>query len=651
MIALNKTINWKPASTGTGRFGNWLENLNDWNLSRSRFWGIPLPIWSTEEGDEHLCIESAAQLKEEIEKAIAAGLMDTNPMSDFDPTDMSDDNYAKIDLHRHIMDTVVLVSPSGKAMKRESDLIDVWFDSGSMPYAQWHYPFENKEKVEDGGAFPANFIAEGVDQTRGWFFTLHAISSMVFDSVAYKNVISNGLVLDKNGMKMSKRLGNAVDPFTTMDEYGADALRWYLLTNAAPWDNLRFDMEGLQEVRRKFFGTLHNTYAFFALYANVDGFRYEEADIPLHERPEMDQWILSELHSLIAKVEDGMEAFEPTRAFRAIQEFTTEKLSNWYVRLGRRRFWKGAYEADKISAYQTLWTCLETLSRLMAPLAPFYADQLYTDLHKGIAKTGETSVHLTDFPTVNAHAVNAPLEKKINLARQLTSMVLSIRKKENLKVRQPLARVLVPALNEGDRELLESIQSILLAEVNVKALEVITPDAGVFVKKVKPNFKALGPKVGRHMKAVKTYFQAMDSAAVDAFENRGFVEFEDQGQTVRVDLIDAEVVTEDIPGMLVATSDGLTVALDATLTDALRNEGLAREMVNRLQNLRKSSGLDVVDRIDVQIAGSDSFELGITPFIAYIKDEVLADAITFGNNAGETVEIEGEKINVSIFKK
>jgi len=651
MIALNKTINWKPASTGTGRFGNWLENLNDWNLSRSRFWGIPLPIWSTEEGDEHLCIESAAQLKEEIEKAIAAGLMDTNPMGDFDPTDMSDENYAKIDLHRHIMDTVVLVSPSGKAMKRESDLIDVWFDSGSMPYAQWHYPFENKEKVEDGGAFPANFIAEGVDQTRGWFFTLHAISSMVFDSVAYKNVISNGLVLDKNGMKMSKRLGNAVDPFTTMDEYGADALRWYLLTNAAPWDNLRFDMEGLQEVRRKFFGTLHNTYAFFALYANVDGFRYEEADIPLHERPEMDQWILSELHSLIAKVEDGMEAFEPTRAFRPIQEFTTEKLSNWYVRLGRRRFWKGAYEADKISAYQTLWTCLETLSRLMAPLAPFYADQLYTDLHKGIAKTGETSVHLTDFPAVHAQAVNAPLEKKINLARQLTSMVLSIRKKENLKVRQPLARILVPALNEGDKELLESIQSILLAEVNVKALEVITPDAGVFVKKVKPNFKALGPKVGRHMKAVKTYFEAMDSAAVDAFETQGFVEFEDQGQTVRVDLIDAEVVTEDIPGMLVATGDGLTVALDATMTDALRNEGLAREMVNRLQNLRKSSGLDVIDRIDVHIAASEALELGITPFISYIKDEVLADAITFGSNAGESIEIEGEKINVSILKK
>ena len=572
-------------------------------------------------------------------------------MGDFDPTDMSDENYSKIDLHRHIMDTVVLVSPSGKAMKRESDLIDVWFDSGSMPYAQWHYPFENKEKVEDGGAFPANFIAEGVDQTRGWFFTLHAISSMVFDTVAYKNVISNGLVLDKNGMKMSKRLGNAVDPFTTMDEYGADALRWYLLTNAAPWDNLRFDIDGLQEVRRKFFGTLHNTYAFFALYANVDGFRYEEAEIPLNERPEMDQWILSELHSLIAKVEDGMEAFEPTRAFRPIQEFTTEKLSNWYVRLGRRSFWKGAYETDKISAYQTLWTCLETLSRLMAPLAPFYADQLYTDLYSGISKTGKSSVHLTDFPTVNAQAINAPLEKKINLARQLTSMVLSIRKKENLKVRQPLARVLVPALNEGDKELLESIQSILLAEVNVKALEVITPDAGIFVKKVKPNFKALGPKVGRHMKAVKTYFQAMDSAAVDGFENRGFVEFEDQGQTVRVDLIDAEVVTEDIPGMLVATSDGLTVALDATLTDALRNEGLAREMVNRLQNLRKSSGLDVVDRIDVQIAGSDSLELGITPFMAYIKDEVLADAITFGNNAGETVEIEGEKINISIFKK
>ena len=651
MIALNKTINWKPASTGTGRFGNWLENLNDWNLSRSRFWGIPLPIWSTEEGDEHICIESAAELHAEIEKAVTAGFMRTNPMGDFDPADMSDENYAKIDLHRHIMDTVVLVSPSGKAMKRESDLIDVWFDSGSMPYAQWHYPFENKDKVEDGGAFPANFIAEGVDQTRGWFFTLHAISSMVFDSVAYKNVISNGLVLDKNGMKMSKRLGNAVDPFTTMDEYGADALRWYLLTNAAPWDNLRFDMEGLQEVRRKFFGTLHNTYAFFALYANVDSFRYEEAEIPLKERPEMDQWILSELHSLIAKVEDGMEAFEPTRAFRPIQEFTTEKLSNWYVRLGRRRFWKGAYESDKISAYQTLWTCLETLSRLMAPLAPFYADQLYTDLYAGVAKSGETSVHLTNFPTVDAPTINAPLEKKINLARQLTSMVLSIRKKENIKVRQPLARVLVPALNDGDKDLLESIQSILLAEVNVKALEVITPDAGVFVKKVKPNFKALGPKVGRHMKAVKTYFQAMDPSAVDAFETQGFVEFEDQGQTVRVDLIDAEVVTEDIPGMLVATGDGLTVALDAALTDELRNEGLAREMVNRLQNLRKSSGLEVTDRIEVRIEGSDSLRLGIEPFMMYIKDEVLADNVTFGSNAGESVEIEGEKINISIFKK
>ncbi|MEL0026723.1 MAG: class I tRNA ligase family protein, partial [Schleiferiaceae bacterium] len=473
MIALNKTINWKPASTGTGRFGNWLENLNDWNLSRSRFWGIPLPIWSTEEGDERLCIGSVAQLHEEIQKSIAAGLMSTNPLGSFEPGNMSKENYDKVDLHRHIMDDVVLVSPSGKPMHRESDLIDVWFDSGSMPYAQWHYPFENKDKIENNGAYPAHFIAEGVDQTRGWFFTLHAIASMVFDSVAYKTVISNGLVLDKNGQKMSKRLGNAVDPFTTMDQYGADALRWYMLTNASPWDNLRFDMDGLEEVRRKFFGTLHNTYAFFALYANVDGFKFEEAEIPVGERPEMDQWILSELHSLVAEVESGMEAFEPTRAFRPVQEFTTEKLSNWYVRLGRRRFWKGEYGQDKISAYQTLWTCLETLSRLMAPLAPFYADQLYQDLYAGISKEGLSSVHLTSFPEADASLIKPELEKKINTARKLTSLVLSIRKKENLKVRQPLSRVLVPALNDSDAALLESIREILLAEVNVKALEVI----------------------------------------------------------------------------------------------------------------------------------------------------------------------------------
>ena len=648
MIALNKTINWKPASTGTGRFGNWLENLNDWNLSRSRFWGVPLPIWSNEEGDERLCIGSVAQLQSEIEKSVAAGMMANNPIASFTPGDMSKENYAEIDLHRHLMDKVVLVSPSGKPMNRESDLIDVWFDSGAMPYAQWHYPFENKEKVEQEGAYPADFIAEGVDQTRGWFFTLHAISSMVFDKVAFKNVISNGLVLDKKGQKMSKRLGNAVDPFTTMDQYGADVLRWYLLTNASPWDNLRFDMDGLDEVRRKFFGTLHNTYAFFALYANVDGFKFEEDEIALNQRPEMDQWILSELHTLIAQVEDGMESFEPTRAFRPVQEFTTEKLSNWYVRLGRRRFWKGDYAQDKISAYQTLWTCLETLSRLMAPLAPFYGDQLYADLYDGVSLKGKGSVHLTDFPISDASFINTDLEVKINTARKLTSLVLSIRKKESLKVRQPLSRILVPVLNAKDGEILESIKELLLAEVNVKKLEIISPNSGVFVKKVRPNFKALGPKVGRHMKVVKAFVESMDGAAIDLFETNGEITFEDQGQRITIDLADCEIVTEDIPGMLVATSDGLTVALDAELTEELRNEGLARELVNRLQSLRKSSGLDVVDRIKVILSANETFATRLASFLPYVGDEVLADDISFGETTENETDVEGNTIYISI---
>ena len=648
MIALNKTINWKPASTGTGRFGNWLENLNDWNLSRSRFWGVPLPIWSNEEGDERLCIGSVAQLQSEIEKSVKAGIMANNPIASFTPGDMSKENYAEIDLHRHLMDKVVLVSPSGKPMNRESDLIDVWFDSGAMPYAQWHYPFENKEKVEQEGAYPADFIAEGVDQTRGWFFTLHAISSMVFDKVAFKNVISNGLVLDKKGQKMSKRLGNAVDPFTTMDQYGADVLRWYLLTNASPWDNLRFDMDGLDEVRRKFFGTLHNTYAFFALYANVDGFKYEEDEIALNQRPEMDQWILSELHTLISQVEDGMESFEPTRAFRPVQEFTTEKLSNWYVRLGRRRFWKGDYAQDKISAYQTLWTCLETLSRLMAPLAPFYGDQLYADLYDGVSLKGKGSVHLTDFPMSDASFINTDLEVKINTARKLTSLVLSIRKKESLKVRQPLSRILVPVLNARDGEILESIKELLLAEVNVKELEIISPNSGVFVKKVRPNFKALGPKVGRHMKVVKAFLESMDAAAIDLFETHGEISFEDQGQRITIDLVDCEIVTEDIPGMLVATSDGLTVALDAELTEKLRNEGLARELVNRLQSLRKSSGLDVVDRINVILSANETFASRLASFLSYVGDEVLAHDISFGETTENETDVEGNIIYISI---
>jgi isoleucyl-tRNA synthetase len=471
---------------------------------------------------------------------------------------------------------------------------------------------------------------------------------MVFDKVAFKNVISNGLVLDKKGQKMSKRLGNAVDPFTTMDQYGADVLRWYLLTNASPWDNLRFDMDGLDEVRRKFFGTLHNTYAFFALYANVDGFKYEEDEIALNQRPEMDQWILSELHTLIAQVEDGMESFEPTRAFRPVQEFTTEKLSNWYVRLGRRRFWKGDYAQDKISAYQTLWTCLETLSRLMAPLAPFYGDQLYADLYDGVSLKGKGSVHLTDFPISDASFINTDLEVKINTARKLTSLVLSIRKKESLKVRQPLSRILVPVLNAKDGEILESIKELLLAEVNVKKLEIISPNSGVFVKKVRPNFKALGPKVGRHMKVVKAFVESMDGAAIDLFETNGEITFEDQGQRITIDLADCEIVTEDIPGMLVATSDGLTVALDAELTEELRNEGLARELVNRLQSLRKSSGLDVVDRIKVILSANETFATRLASFLPYVGDEVLADDISFGETTENETDVEGNTIYISI---
>ncbi|HAF46495.1 MAG TPA: hypothetical protein DCG83_02305 [Cryomorphaceae bacterium] len=651
MMDLNRSINWKPKSTGEGRFGNWLENLLDWNLSRSRFWGIPIPIWRTKNSKEEKCIGSLESLKHEINLAVSAGLMNSNPLEKFNPSDFSEKNYSLLDLHRPFVDNIILVSDSGEPMYREPDLIDVWFDSGAMPFAQWHYPFENKDKIENNGAYPAHFIAEGVDQTRGWFFTLHAIASMVFDSIAYKTVISNGLVLDKNGQKMSKRLGNAVDPFTTMDQYGADALRWYMLTNASPWDNLRFDIDGLEEVRRKFFGTLHNTYAFFALYANVDGFKFEEAEIIVGERPEMDQWILSELHSLVAEVEEGMEAFEPTRAFRPVQEFTTEKLSNWYVRLGRRRFWKGEYGRDKISAYQTLWTCLETLSRLMAPLAPFYSDQLYQDLYAGISKAGLNSVHLTSFPEADKSLIKPELEKKINTARKLTSLVLSIRKKENLKVRQPLARVLVPALNDSDADLLESIREILLAEVNVKALEVIAPDAGVFVKKVKPNFKALGPKVGRHMKAVKAFVEGMDSSAIEEFEAAGSLTFEDQGLPVTISIEDCEVLTEDIPGMLVATGDGLTVALDAEMTHALRNEGLARELVNRVQNLRKSSGLEVVDRINIQIMASEVFQSALAEFIDYVNAEVLADSISYVESAEHTMDIEGHEISVSIIKK
>lgn len=648
MVELNKTINWKPESTGTGRFGNWLEKVNDWNLSRSRFWGIPIPIWRTEDGTESVCIGSVEDLKIECAKAVEAGLMSENPLAKFDPADMSDDNYNSFDLHKPYADQIVLVSDSGKEMKRESDLIDVWFDSGSMPYAQWHYPFENKELIDDRKTFPADFIAEGVDQTRGWFYTLHAIGTMCFDSVAYKNVVSNGLVLDKNGQKMSKRLGNAVDPFKTLDKYGPDATRWYMITNAQPWDNLKFDENGITEVQRKFFGTLYNTYNFFALYANIDNFKFEEDLIPLKLRPELDQWIWSRLHSLIAKVDAAYTQFEPTRAGRLIQEFAIDELSNWYVRLSRRRFWKGEYNTDKISAYQTLYTCLETLAILSSPIAPFFTDKLFGDLNAITGKQQYNSVHLLDFPASNTEFIQEDLEERMSIAQRVTSMVLSLRKKERIKVRQPLQKVMVPILDKTFEERLRRVEGLILSEVNVKELEYLY-DTGVLVKQIKPNFKALGPRFGKQMKAVAAVVSAMDQAQIGALEKAGTATIELDGSTAEILLSDVDITSQDIPGWLVTSEGGISVALDITISESLKEEGIAREIVNRIQNFRKDSGLEVTDRIALFIKRNADVRDAVQNNLEYICQETLAGKMEWVDTLenGHLIEVD-EKVSTEI---
>ena len=640
LVALNKEINWKPEATGSGRFGKWLENANDWNLSRSRYWGIPIPIWSTEEGDERKCIDSIETLQHEINLAIAAGFMTQNPFEHFKPSDFSSANYDQIDLHKHKIDPIILVSASGKPMKREADLIDVWFDSGAMPYAQLHYPFENRELIDNNLAFPADFIAEGVDQTRGWFYTLHAISTMVFGAKAYKNVVSNGLVLDKNGQKMSKRLGNAIDPFTTLDQYGPDATRWYMITNAQPWDNLKFDLEGISEVQRKFFGTLYNTYSFFALYANIDSFTYSEAAIALNQRPEIDRWILSKLNSLIAEVDAAYTTYEPTKAGRAIQDFVTEQLSNWYVRLCRRRFWKNDDAQDKLAAYQTLYTCLETVALLAAPIAPFFMDQLYTDLNSTKGSMHPLSVHLADFPTVDQAAINTNLETQMELAQRTCSLVLALRKKQHIRVRQPLQKIMIPVLNAQEAANFRHVSNLICAEVNVKELELLS-DTGILVKSIKPNFKTIGPKYGKQMKAISALVQQFTAQDIAQIEQQKGWTGQIDGDTIELDLEDFEIQAQDIPGWLVANENGLTVALDVTISADLKAEGLAREVVNRIQNLRKESAFDVTDRILVQIDTTAAIQEAITAHKDYICTEVLANDIQFcALSVAKTEEIE-----------
>lgn len=626
MIELNKTINWKPESTGTGRFGKWLENLNDWNLSRSRYWGTPLPIWRSEDGEE-ICIGSVEELYNEIEKAIAAGFMTENPYKKlgFEPGVYTKDNYEKIDLHRPYVDDITLVSPSGKPMKRESDLIDVWFDSGAMPYAQLHYPFENKELVDSRTYYPADFIAEGVDQTRGWFFTLHAIATMIFDSVAYKAVVSNGLVLDKNGNKMSKRLGNAVDPFATIEKYGSDPLRWYMITNASPWDNLKFDIEGVEEVRRKFFGTLYNTYSFFALYANVDGFDYSQPEVAWEKRPEIDRWILSLLNSLIKDVDNFLNSYEPTRAGRAISDFVNDHLSNWYVRLNRKRFWQGGLTEDKLSAYQTLYTCLETVAKLMAPIAPFYADQLFCDLISVTGREQVYSVHLSDFPVCQEALIDKNLEERMQMAQTISSMVLALRRKVNIKVRQPLHVLMFPVLDEHQKESIEAVKQLILNEVNVKDMKFVDNTAGILVKRIKPDFKKLGPRYGKIMKALAAAIQQMSQDDINAFEKAGTFTLQVDGQEAVLERADVEIISEDIPGWLVANEGRLTVALDITVTDELKKEGLARELVNRIQNLRKSSGFEITDKVNITLASSAEMDGAVEAYQEYIKSQVLAN--------------------------
>jgi isoleucyl-tRNA synthetase len=653
MIKLNNTIHWKPEKTGTGRFGNWLENLNDWNLSRSRYWGVPLPIWRTEDGAEERIIGSAKELVDAIEYAIEKGFMKKNPYADFRTGDFSNENYDKLDLHKHIVDQVVLVSPKGKPMKREADLIDVWFDSGAMPFAQWHYPFENKEDLDDGKLFPADFIAEGVDQTRGWFYTLHAIASLGFDSVAYRNVVSNGLVLDKQGQKMSKRLGNAVDPFETIEKYGPDATRWYMMTNAQPWDNLKFDQEGIVEVQRKLFGTLYNTYNFFVLYANIDGFTYREHNLPLQDRPELDRWIISRLHTILHLVDEAYEAYEPTKAGRLIQSFVIDDLSNWYVRLSRRRFWKGEYSDDKVSAYQTLHTCLSEVAIAMAPIAPFYSDLLYRDLERVKTNGKEVSVHLTHFPKYDMGLVDLELEARMKLAQRISSMVLSLRKKEKIKVRQPLQRIMVPVNSMKEKERIQKVEDLIRSEVNVKAIELLDDASDLLVKNIKPNFKTIGPRYGRFMKSIAAMIAGWDQEMISKVEEKQGWKGEVDGNEIVLDFEDFVISTEDIPGWLVAVDNHLTVALDISLNQALKEEGIARELVNRIQNLRKDKGLDVTDRIQIQINTNLEIELAVQNNMAYISQEVLGDRIEFTNeipHGSHTFSIDEGQVSLILEK-
>ena len=647
LIELNNTINWKPQSTGTGRFGKWLENLVDWNLSRSRYWGTPLPIWVTEDRKEEKCIGSAAELKAEIEKSIKAGFMKSNPLSEFTEGDNSEVNYQKFDLHRPFVDEIFLVSNSGKKMFREPDLIDVWFDSGAMPYAQAHYPFENKDNFQH--MFPADFIAEGVDQTRGWFFTLHAIATMISDSVSFKNIISNGLVLDKKGNKMSKRLGNAVDPFATIEEYGSDPLRWYMLINAQPWDNLKFDITGVDEVKRKFFGTLYNTYSFFALYANIDNFRYTEKDIPVNERPEIDRWIISLLNSLVKEVTECYNDYDLTKAGRAIQDFVTENLSNWYVRLNRKRYWGGEYDKDKLAAYQTLYTCLEKVSQLAAPIAPFYNERLFMDLNSITERYKESSVHLALFPGYDESLIDKDLEERMEIAQKVSSMILGLRRKVSIKVRQPLAKIMVPVPDKYFREKFEAVKSLILAEVNVKEVEYIDDTASILVKKIKPNFKTLGPRYGKLMKDISTAFSAFTSQEIVAFENNKGDKLNLNGQEVKLTLDDVEIISEDIPGWQVANEGKLTVALDVTVTDELHYEGIAREFVNRIQNIRKEAGFDVTDKITVKIEDHDFVREAIKRHSSYIGSQTLATAVTLtGNFKDDVREVEIDEVVVKL---
>ena len=648
MVDLNETINWKPKSTGTGRFGNWLANANDWNLSRSRYWGIPLPIWRTEDGTEEICIGSVEELKNEMNKSVQAGLLTKDIFESFEIGNNTEENYDKIDLHKNIVDGITLVSESGKAMKRESDLIDVWFDSGSMPYAQWHYPFENKTLIDNNTSFPADFIAEGVDQTRGWFYTLHAIGTMVFDSVAYKNVVSNGLVLDKNGQKMSKRLGNATDPFQTLDTYGADATRWYMIMNANPWDNLKFDLDGIEEVKRKFFGTLYNTYSFFTLYANLDQFKYIETDIPNEVRPEIDRWILSELHTLIQKVDAFYSDYEPTKAARAISEFTQDYLSNWFVRLSRRRFWKGNYETDKISAYQTLYTCMLTVAKLGAPIAPFFMDRLYLDLNLVTGKESFESVHLSNFPVCDNNLIDLELERKMEAAQTISSLVLSLRAKQKIKVRQPLQKIMIPTSNVSEKEAILAVSDLIKSEVNVKEIQVLGDASDILVKQIKPNFKVLGPRFGSDMKAIAQKIQNFDSSDIKNIEEKGKLDVEIHGKIIILELSDVEITSRDIEGWLVASSGRLTVALDVTLTEDLKQEGIARELVNRIQNLRKESGFELTDRIAVQFQKDEHIINAINNNLEYLKTETLTDELEILDDLKNGMEIAFDDVNTKL---